>query len=208
VVRKLESLASESATLHAYLREIAGFPSLTLDDERQLGHQIQLDGDEEAIGRLVQANLRYVAAYVGRFRHLGVPLLELIHEGNLGLIEAARRFDPAREGPFQTHAAWWVRQAVMHLLGESPRVPEMSAAGLMAAAVAGRQPGALRVAIAHALAPAPEGAGEHVTDDADPIVPLGRRKGRKARKGRAASRIDLGALQSLRQQTVLRSYLN
>ncbi len=180
---------------------------MTLDDEQQLGRQIQHDGNEEAIGRLVQANLRYVAAYVGRFRHLGVPLLELIHEGNLGLIEAARRFDPSREGAFQAHATWWVRQAVMHLLGESPRVPEMSAAGLMAAAAAGRQPGALRVAMSHALAPATPGAGDHV-GDADPILPLGRRKGRKSRKGGAGSRIDLGALQSLRQQTVLRSYLN
>ena len=55
-------------------------------------------GDQVALGRLVQANLRIVVGYAKRFRRLGVPLLDLIHEGNLGLIEAARRFDPSRDG--------------------------------------------------------------------------------------------------------------
>ena len=95
MVRKFESLASESETLHAYLREISSFPLLTPDDEQQLGRQIQ-HGDQDALGRLVQSNLRVVVHYAKRFRRLGVPLLYLIHEGNLGLIEAARRFDPAQ----------------------------------------------------------------------------------------------------------------
>ena len=97
MIRKFESLASESPTLHAYLREISNFPSLTPDDERQLGRRVQQHGDEDALGRLVQANLRVVVHYAKRFRHLGVPLLDLIHEGNLGLIEAARRFDPSQK---------------------------------------------------------------------------------------------------------------
>jgi len=75
VVRKFESLASESATLHAYLREIATFPSLTRDDERELGRLIHEHGDQVALGRLVQANLRTVVGYAKRFRRLGVPLL-------------------------------------------------------------------------------------------------------------------------------------
>ena len=91
VVRKFESLASESVTLHAYLREIATFPSLSPDDERHLGHKIQQHGDEDALGRLVQSNLRFVVTYARRFRRLGVPLLDLIHEGNLAMIEAARQ---------------------------------------------------------------------------------------------------------------------
>ena len=76
MVRKYESLASESATLHAYLREIATFPSLTRDDEQQLGERVQQDGDQVALGRLVQANLQMVVGYAKRFRRLGVPLLE------------------------------------------------------------------------------------------------------------------------------------
>ena len=77
MVRKYESLASESATLHAYLREIATFPSLTRDDEQELGRLIHEHGDQVALGRLVQANLRMVVGYAKRFRRLGVPLLDL-----------------------------------------------------------------------------------------------------------------------------------
>ena len=98
MIRKFESLASESPNLHAYLREISNFPSLTPDDERQLGEKFQLHGDEDALGRLVQSNLRIVVHYAKRFRRLGVPLLDLIHEGNLGLIEAARRTRRPRRG--------------------------------------------------------------------------------------------------------------
>jgi len=121
VVRKFESLASESETLHAYLREISSFPLLTPDDEQQLGRQIQQHGDEDALGRLVQSNLRFVVQYAKRFRRLGVPLLDLIHEGNLGLIEAARRFDPAQSDTVQASALWWIRQAMMPLLAEAGR---------------------------------------------------------------------------------------
>ena len=81
------------------------------------------------LGRLVQSNLRFVVQYAKRFRRLGVPLLDLIHEGNLGLIEAARRFDPAQSGTFQASALWWIRQAMMHLLAESSRTPDVELVG-------------------------------------------------------------------------------
>jgi RNA polymerase sigma factor (sigma-70 family) len=212
VVRKFESLASESATLHAYLREIATFPSLTKDDEQVLGHQIQSHGDQVAIGRLVQANLRMVVGYAKRFRRLGVPLLDLIHEGNLGLIEAARRFDPA-QSDFQTAAMWWIRQAMMHLLSESGRnaADTSSTAGLLAAAVQGRHVDAIRVALEYAQSAA---AGKEIKEppvaDADDLASHlqdeGRRRTlRKARKRRADAASDL---QVLRQHSVLRGYLN
>ena len=211
MVRKFESLASESATLHAYLREIATFPSLTKDDEQLLGHQIQSHGDQVAIGRLVQANLRMVVGYAKRFRRLGVPLLDLIHEGNLGLIEAARRFDPA-QSDFQTAAMWWIRQAMMHLLSESGRTAETSnTAGLLAAAVQGKHVDAIRVALEYAQSAA---AGKEIKEppvaDADDLASdlqdEGRRRSvRKARKRRADAASDL---QVLRQHSVLRGYLN
>ena len=195
MVRKLESLAFESPTLHAYLREIAGFPALTLDDEQHLARQIQQNGDEEAVSRLVQANLRFVVNYAKRFRGLGFPLLDLIHEGNLGLIEAARRFGPARSRAFQHDALWWVRQAIMHLLAGS-QTPETTTTGLMAAAVAGRHADAIRVAIEHAQRPSAT-----AEDTGDTHSRSERRTDRKSRR-------DADAFRSLRQHAVLRSYLN
>lgn len=210
MVRKFESLASESETLHAYLREIATFPSLTRADEHALGLQIQLHGDQVALGRLVQSNLRIVVGYAKRFRRLGVPLLDLIHEGNLGLIEAARRFDPA-QSDFQTAALWWIRQAMMHLLSEAGRTSDPSSAGLLAAATEGRQVDAIRISLEYAQSAA---AGTEVKEppvaDAEDFAAhlhdeVRRKTLRKARKRRKSPVSDL---QVLRQHSVLRGYLN
>src|SRR5204862_4819599 len=105
-----------------YLREIAKLPRLTPDEERALGARIREDRGEGAITRLVEANLRFVVSYAKRYRGLGVSFLDLIHEGNLGLIEAARRFDPARNVKFITYAVWWIREAMMHVLADETRV--------------------------------------------------------------------------------------
>lgn len=213
MVRKFESLASESVTLHAYLREIANFPSLTPDDEVHLARQIRQHGDEDALGRLVQSNLRFVVTYARRFRRLGVPLLDLIHEGNLGLIEAARRFDPSHGADFQSSAVWWIRQAVMHLLAEAARTSAVTSSGLMAAAVAGRQAEAIRVGLEHAQATSAAEAREGSVDT-DLLTGLRdegtrRRTARKKpRPGAAGRRFDPGTLHALRQHSVLRGYLN
>ena len=211
MVRKFESLASESATLHAYLREIATFPSLTNDTERELGRRVREHGDQIALGRLVQANLRMVVGYAKRFRRLGVPLLDLIHEGNLGLIEAARRYDPAR-ADFQSSALWWIRQAMMHLLSETGRPADASgASGLLAAATQGRQVDAIRVALEYAQSAA---AGQEIKeppvadaeDFAAHLQEEGRKKSvRRSRKRRTAGTVDLHVI---RQHSVLRGYLN
>jgi RNA polymerase primary sigma factor len=111
----------ESGTLSAYLREIAKLPRLTVDEERALGSRIQQHQDEDARSRLVEANLRFVVAYAKRYRGHGVSFLDLIHEGNLGLIEAARRFDPSRNVKFITYAVWWIRESMMHVLSEQVR---------------------------------------------------------------------------------------
>ncbi len=111
----------DASTLTAYLREIAKLPRLTIDEERDLALRIQLDRDEAALSRLVESNLRFVVSFAKRYRGLGVSFLDLIHEGNLGLIEAARRFDPARNVKFITYAVWWVREAMMHVLADQTR---------------------------------------------------------------------------------------
>src|SRR5262245_15432250 len=110
----------DSGTLSAYLREIAKLPRLTADEERALGHRIQ-QHDDAALGTLVEANLRFVVAYAKRYRGHGVSFLDLIHEGNLGLIEAARRFDPSRNVKFITYAVWWIRESMMHVLSDQMR---------------------------------------------------------------------------------------
>ncbi len=106
--------------LQAYLRAIARLPRLTADEERVLGRRIK-EGDQDALRRLVEGNLRFVVSYAKRYRSLGVPFLDLIHEGNLGLMEAARRFEPERNVKFITYAVWWVRQAIMHALSGQTR---------------------------------------------------------------------------------------
>jgi RNA polymerase primary sigma factor len=110
----------ETDALRAYLRSISKLPRLTPDEERELATRIR-HGDEAALRRLVEGNLRFVVSYVKRYRGLGVPFLDLIHEGNLGLMEAARRFDPDRNVKFITYAVWWVRQAVTHALSGQSR---------------------------------------------------------------------------------------
>jgi RNA polymerase primary sigma factor len=111
----------ETGALRAYLRGISKLPRLTPDEERALGTRIKQHSDEAALRRLVEGNLRFVVSYVKRYRGLGVPFLDLIHEGNLGLMEAARRFEPDRNVKFITYAVWWVRQAVTHALSGQTR---------------------------------------------------------------------------------------
>ena len=108
-------------SLNAYIRDIAKFKPLTPDEEKVLGRRIR-EGDQEAIDRLVEANLRFVVHYAKRYRGLGLSYMDLIHEGSLGLIEAAKRLDPERNVKFISYAVWWVRQAIFHALSEHSRV--------------------------------------------------------------------------------------
>jgi RNA polymerase primary sigma factor len=109
----------ESALLRRYLQEIGRFKQLTADEEHELGKRIQQPGgDPDALRRLVEANLRFVVAYAKRFRHSRVSLLDLINEGNIGLIQAAKKFDPDKNVKFITYAVWWIRQAILHALSE------------------------------------------------------------------------------------------
>jgi RNA polymerase primary sigma factor len=99
-------------TLRIYLKEISRFPQLTPEEEQSLGARVQ-SGDEEAFRKLIESNLRFVVAMAKKYARSGYPLHELINEGNMGLIEAASRFDPARGVRFITYASWWIRQAIL-----------------------------------------------------------------------------------------------
>jgi RNA polymerase primary sigma factor len=99
-------------TLRLYLKEISRFPQLTPEQEQDLGARVQ-KGDEDAFRKLIESNLRFVVAMAKKYARSGYPLHELINEGNMGLIEAASRFDPTRGVRFITYASWWIRQAIL-----------------------------------------------------------------------------------------------
>jgi len=118
-----------SESLKKYLKEIAKFPRITVEEERELGARIA-KGDRQALLKLVEANLRFVVSYAKRYRGCGLSFLDLINEGNIGLIEAAKRFDPGRNVKFITYAVWWIRQSVIHALSEGSgafRLPQKQA---------------------------------------------------------------------------------
>ena len=107
----------DSRVLRKYLDDIARYAILAPERERELGRIIQSpesseDVRREAVDELVRGNLRFVVSYAKRFHSPGISFLDLINEGNIGLIQAARRFDPERGVKFITYAVWWVRQAI------------------------------------------------------------------------------------------------
>jgi RNA polymerase primary sigma factor len=104
--------------LNQYLQEISKVPRLTPERERELGRKIQTENDRAAVEELVKANLRFVVSYAKRFRNSQIHFLDLINEGNLGLIQAAKKFDPDKNVKFITYAVWWIRQSILHALSE------------------------------------------------------------------------------------------
>jgi RNA polymerase primary sigma factor len=105
--------------LNQYLQEIARVPRLTPERERELGKRVQENpNDKEAIEELVKANLRFVVSYAKRYRNTHVHFLDLINEGNIGLMHAAKKYDPEKNVKFITYAVWWIRQAILHALSE------------------------------------------------------------------------------------------
>jgi RNA polymerase primary sigma factor len=103
--------------LNHYLQEIARVPRLTPERERELGKRVQ-ENDKEALEELVKANLRFVVSYAKRYRNTHVHFLDLINEGNIGLIHAAKKYDPEKNVKFITYAVWWIRQSILHALSE------------------------------------------------------------------------------------------
>ncbi len=115
---------AEDGTL-LYLREISRTPRLTPQQELELGERIA-SGDEEALQIMVESNLRLVVSVAKRYRNEGLSLLDLVQEGNIGLIRAASKFDYRRGHRFSTYAIWWIRQAVTRAIanqGQTIRVP-------------------------------------------------------------------------------------
>ncbi|MCG6987546.1 MAG: RNA polymerase sigma factor RpoD/SigA [Gemmatimonadetes bacterium] len=120
-----DASVEEQSALDQYLRDVSRHELITPDREKELGARAQ-KGDEEAIQELARANLRFVISVAKKYQNRGVSLTDLIQEGNVGLVTAARKFDPEQGVKFISYAVWWIRQAILASLanhGRAVRVP-------------------------------------------------------------------------------------
>jgi RNA polymerase primary sigma factor len=114
------ALEDSETGFQLYLREIAQFPLLTPAQEVKLARRIK-KGDQAARSEMVRSNLRLVVKIARDYANLGLPLLDLISEGNIGLMKAVERFDPKKGGKLSTYAAWWIKQSIKRALANQSK---------------------------------------------------------------------------------------
>ncbi len=113
--------SGDDRSLDTYLKEIRTIPVLNLEEEMALARDAR-SGVNGALNKLIQANLRFVVVVARQYQNQGLPLSDLINEGNIGLIKAAQRYDEHKGFKFISYAVWWVRQAIMQALAEQSRI--------------------------------------------------------------------------------------
>ena len=113
--------ARESLALDKYLNDIGKIPMLAPEDEVRLAQRIH-EGDQDALDALTSANLRFVVSVAKQYQNQGLSLSDLINEGNVGLIKAARRFDETKGFKFISYAVWWIRQSILQAIVENSRI--------------------------------------------------------------------------------------
>lgn len=114
-------LRSSRSALNLYMQEISQVPLLTVDDEVKLARRIR-KGDDSAREHMIRANLRLVVKIARDYENLGLPLLDLINEGNIGLMKAVERFDPRKGGKFSTYGSYWIKQSIKRALANQSKV--------------------------------------------------------------------------------------
>jgi len=117
-------IADDGSSLNLYLKEISRYKTLPIEEEADLAKRIR-DGDRLALDKLVKSNLRFVVSVSRNYQNQGLPLVDLINEGNLGLIRAAKRFDEKKNFRFISYAVWWIRQAILQALAEQSRIVKL-----------------------------------------------------------------------------------
>lgn len=110
----------DSQSLERYLQDISKVPLITAADEVTLAREIQA-GNQDALEKLVKSNLRFVVSVAKQYQNQGLTLTDLINEGNIGLIKAAKRFDETRGFKFISYAVWWIKQSILQALAENSR---------------------------------------------------------------------------------------
>lgn len=110
----------DNSMLKTYLKQMGAIPMLTRDEELRLAKLVE-EGDEAARGKLIEANLRLVVSIAKKYSNPGLDLLDLIQEGNLGLMKAAEKFEYKRGHKFSTYATWWIRQGITRAIADTGR---------------------------------------------------------------------------------------
>jgi RNA polymerase primary sigma factor len=117
-----QSITDRSDTaLNSYLKDISKYPLLTVEEEKEVATKAAA-GDKKARDTLIKSNLRFVVSCAKQYQNQGLPLIDLINEGNLGLIKAAAMFDVTRGFRFISYAVWWIRQAILYSLSGQSRI--------------------------------------------------------------------------------------
>jgi RNA polymerase primary sigma factor len=141
---------SDNSSLKLYLKEISRTPLITVEEEIELAERIK-KGDPEARSHMIRANLRLVVKIAQDYSNYGLPVMDLISEGNIGLMKAVERFDPNKGGKLSTYAAWWIKQSIKRALANQSKtirlpvhmvdkIAKMRRISTMLAEVLGREP--------------------------------------------------------------------
>lgn len=110
----------QDASLGLYFKDVSKQPRISIEEEVALAQRIK-EGDESASDKLIRANLRFVISVAKQYQNKGLSLVDLVQEGNIGLIEAAKRYDESRGFKFISYAVWWIRQAIIKAISEQCR---------------------------------------------------------------------------------------